>query len=55
MYGGKTDLEAKFIELTIVKDIKEDDVLMQEEVIFSFPFPVFIAECLFCQSSALLF
>ncbi|KAL5965786.1 Aldehyde dehydrogenase family 3 member A2 [Taenia solium] len=32
VYGGKTDLEAKFIEMTIVKDVKEDDVLMQEEI-----------------------
>ncbi|CUT99020.1 Fatty aldehyde dehydrogenase [Echinococcus multilocularis] len=32
VYGGKTHLEEKFIELTIVKDVKEDDVLMQEEI-----------------------
>lgn len=32
VYGGKTALEEKFIEITIVADVKEDDVLMQEEV-----------------------
>lgn len=32
VFGGKTDLQDNYIELTIVKDVKGDDALMEEEV-----------------------
>nr|CDS25360.1 Fatty aldehyde dehydrogenase [Hymenolepis microstoma] len=32
VFGGKTDLENKFVEITIVKDVPPDDVLMGEEI-----------------------